>query len=108
VIVRRMAPADVEGVARLEQESPSPWSLAQIAAELAWSGSVALIAENSEGGLCGWCCVRYLGEEAELLKIAVRTESRRMGAGSALLVSLQKELGLHGVREIFLEVRRQN
>ena len=103
-----MAPSDVEPVAEIEQESVSPWSPAQITEELSCSCSVTLVVENEEGIICAWCCARYLGEEAELLKIAVHRNIRRIGLGADLLSSLQQLLTQLGVVEIFLEVRSKN
>jgi len=108
LIVRRMVSADVVPVEEIERESPSPWDLAQIHAELANSVSVCLVAENSEHKICGWCCARYYRDEAELLKIAVRKSIRRQGVGDRLLRSLQQLLTQQSVLEIFLEVRSFN
>ena len=108
VIIRRMAPPDAVSVAEIERESPSPWDLAQVKGEFSCSGSITLVAEDEEGVICAWCCARFFGEEAELLKIAVRTESRRAGVGAVLLTSLQRLLYQIGVKEIFLEVRSRN
>lgn len=103
-----MAPFDVEPIAEMERESPSPWTPAQIAGELVYSGSIALVAVSPEGNLYGWCCARYLGDEAELLKIAVRSEKRRSGTGDLLLETLQVLLAAKGIMNIFLEVRSRN
>ena len=103
-----MVSADVVPVEEIERESPSPWDLAQIHAELANSASISLVAENTESTICGWCCARYYREEAELLKIAVRKSIRRQGVGGWLLRSLKQLLIQQSVSAIFLEVRSLN
>lgn len=108
MLIRRMAVYDVQGVAEIEQKSPSPWTSAQIADELASPGSMALVVEDDKKQLCGWCCARCCGDEAELLKISVRPDMRRRRYGDSLLESLQDQLARLGVLAIYLEVRSRN
>ena len=106
--LRRMAPIDLGAIVEIEQESPSPWTPEQIADELAFAGSVTLVSTDQEENVLGWCCARIAGEEAELLKIAVHPEKRRVGSGDALLVYLENTLKKKGVGMLFLEVRSKN
>lgn len=103
-----MAPADLGPVAEIEQESASPWTPTLIDGELSHPGSISLVMEDEEGQVCGWCCARFFGSEAELLKIAVRPECRRAGLGAALLQHLEDLLNGHMVETIYLEVRSRN
>jgi len=108
VLLRRMTPADVEPVAEIERSSVSPWDSAQIANELRYPASLTLVAEAEDGSVCGWCCGRYAGDEAELLKIAVRPEMKRVGIGDKLLERFEQLVAENGVTQVFLEVRSRN
>lgn len=103
-----MAPLDVGPVAAIEQAYMSAWTLSQIAEELSRPGSVILVGENEQGEIGGWCCARVIGFEAELLKIAVRPETKRAGYGDAILRYLEHLLAELGGTDLFLEVRSQN
>lgn len=108
MLLRPMALADREQVVAIELESPSPWAMAQISDELQYAGSVSLVAEDGAGEIYGWCCARSVADEAELLKIAVRSDLRRRSVAARLLCSLEDILMRSSVRELFLEVRSQN
>lgn len=103
-----MTAADLRAVAEIEQESPSPWTPDLILEELSFPGSMALVREDLEGVILGWCCARIVSGEAELLKIAVHHENRGAGNGDALLFYLETCLKDRGVEALFLEVRAKN
>ncbi|MFV0438425.1 MAG: ribosomal protein S18-alanine N-acetyltransferase [Desulfopila sp.] len=109
VVLGPLALGDVEEIAAIEQSAFSPWSAEQIAAEFWLSGSVALVAREPAGRLCGWCCARYCGDEAELLKIAVSPQWRRRGYAKLLLDTLcGRQLARLAVATVYLEVRSRN
>lgn len=56
-------------------------------------------------GVLQW---RDLGEELEILDLAVATRNRRAGHASFLLENFLREAGPTGARHIFLEVRESN
>ena len=56
-------------------------------------------------GLLQW---RHLGEEAEILDLAVRQNHRRHGLASFLLQKFLDHISRSAVRAIFLEVRESN
>jgi [ribosomal protein S18]-alanine N-acetyltransferase len=56
-------------------------------------------------GLLRW---RHLGEEAEILALAVRRDHRRHGLASFLLQNFLDHISHSTVRAIFLEVRESN
>lgn len=103
-----MAPQDCGAIVAIEQESPSPWTSAQILAELPLPESIVLVATGDDGNVIGWCCSRTCGPEAELLKIAVAASGRRRGVATKLLETLVQILTASGVDSLFLEVRSQN
>jgi ribosomal-protein-alanine N-acetyltransferase len=63
---------------------------------------------ESEGRLTGFFLGRRLAEEAEVLNLAVRQESRRKGIGGSLLQAVVQELCKLGVGRVYLEVRESN
>lgn len=56
-------------------------------------------------GLLQW---RHLGEEAEILALAIRRDYRRRGLASFLLQNFLDHVSHSAVRAIFLEVRESN
>jgi ribosomal-protein-alanine N-acetyltransferase len=104
-----MTPADLDGVHRLEMENLSPWSREEIDLELGRHDRVQYVAvDAASGAVHGWCCCRFLGEQGELLKIAVQVGCRKRGIASALLSQALRYLADRGVRTLFLEVRSGN
>lgn len=104
-----MSPADLDDVLRLEAENPSPWSREDIDKEVGRYDRAQYVAvDEKEGGIVGWCCCRFLDDQAELLKIAVIGSMRKRGVASVLLTHLLKDLADRGVQALFLEVRSRN
>lgn len=108
VFVRRLTREDVEAVVFIEQQSVSSWSKEQVSAELDYDKGVSYCAISGSGTHVGWCTARLIGDEAELLKIAVRNDAKRLGIGSALFNHLRANLHARGVKDLFLEVRAHN
>ena len=106
-MLRKMGGADVDAVALLEHREFSPWPPSLIRAELIQQRGCALVACIDER-LVGWCCARYFSDEAELLKIAVQREYRRLAIGTELLKVLEDRLLEAGIEHIYLEVRSKN
>ena len=72
------------------------------------SGECLSFAHESEGRIIGFIVARRLGEEAEVLNLAVRPETRKKGIGGTLLQAAVEELRHGGVTRIYLEVRESN
>ena len=70
-------------------------------------GALALVCETGIG-VTGFLIARQVADEAEVLNIAVLTESRRKGQASALLTAALGQFRNSGVLRIFLEVRESN
>jgi len=80
--------------------------VAVTAVNLIGSTRVHLLEMNSEVlGVLQW---RDLGEEVEILDVAVPVDRRRRGFGLGLLRGFVVFAGDRGVRQIFLEVRESN
>jgi ribosomal-protein-alanine N-acetyltransferase len=107
-----MTEADVSLVARLEEQTLSPWPVAELFSDGAGTGILARVAEFPEEHhlhrVAGWYLARGMGPEAELYKISVTADLRRRGIGRALLNDLEK--GLHSLccTSLFLEMRRSD
>lgn len=102
-----LAADHLASVALLERQGLSPWSERQIGAELAGVNQVGLVA-TERGAVIGWCCCRFCGAEAEVLKMAVAGPYRRQGIGTLLLAELERRLRGSGVTALLLEVRAAN
>ncbi len=65
---------------------------------------------GSEGdGQNAWFLIaRQIGDEAEIMNLAVRFAHRRKGEGGALMTAACEELALRQVSRVFLEVRESN
>jgi ribosomal-protein-alanine N-acetyltransferase len=79
------------------------WDAAAIAALLATPGTAAL-----RLGREGMAMLRVAAEEAEILTLAVRPESRRQGAGRALLDAAMQAAAAAGALRMLLEVAEDN
>lgn len=111
--IRKMCEADINAVRCLEQQTLSPWSLHSIRDELIQNrGEMFVVEVGAESGdapnIVGWCSIRLIVPEAELLKIAVSRTHRRGGIATALLKHLACYLSQRSVELLFLEVRSQN
>ena len=66
-----------------------------------------LVAE-ARGALLGYLIGRRLGDDGEILNLAVLPSARRRGVATALLEAALEQLRLAGVTAVFLEVRESN
>ena len=118
--LRRMLPADLDGVIALEHElfPDDSWSPETFAAEVVQppDSRLYLIAEAAEAAeaarpvLAGYAGMMFVpgGTQADVLTIAVRPDQWGQGTGSALLGALLGTARDHGCAEVFLEVRADN
>jgi len=79
------------------------WDAAAIATLLATPGTGALLL-----GREGMALLRVAADEAEILTLAVRPESRRRGAGRALLDAAMEAAAAAGAARMLLEVAEDN
>lgn len=84
-----------------------PWDRAALAKLLAMPGAFALLALEEETP-CGFILMRCAADEAEVLTIATRPESRGKGAGRLLLEAAMREAAAAGAARFFLEVAENN
>ncbi len=101
--------ADLDEIAAIEREVPSPWSRDSLEREGQVANGLQLVVEDKDSSkILGWCCARLVGPEAELLKISVIRVRRRSGIASRLIAGLLRGLSARGVATLFLEVRSGN
>jgi len=71
-------------------------------------GEILTFVCEEQGKLLGVLAWRDLGEEAEILDLAVEPQHRRQGLASLLLENFMRWLSRTTVRRIYLEVRASN
>jgi [ribosomal protein S18]-alanine N-acetyltransferase len=84
------------------------WTRSQCAGILPLSGVLLMLAEDSDGTVCGFSLLRTVADEAELLLLAVSAETQRRGVGGALLDHFIEHGRRSGIRRLHLEVRDGN
>ncbi len=93
----------------LEHNFGPGWSAGSVRREIDRPFGLQLVAcGDCTGTVIGWCCGFQVGEEAELLRIAVAQSERLKGVASALLAQFEKECVEGKVSTIFLEVAKAN
>ena len=108
-VIRTLRPEDAEAVAEILRVSPEAvfWPESSVREVLTWEGILG-IASEAKGRVVGFLIGRQVGEEAEVLNVAVAPESRRRGEGGSLLRGAVVRFRKRGVRHVFLEVRESN
>lgn len=103
---------DLEGVFALygiEKEAfgELSWSLEMLKGELQNENTLGLILKVNHRE-AGYLLVRKMGEEGELLRIAVKPSFQKRGFGKDLLRALLHKAPSYGIHRIFLEVSEKN
>ncbi|MCD8149442.1 MAG: ribosomal protein S18-alanine N-acetyltransferase [Clostridiales bacterium] len=115
--IRPMYCEDVPAVAALERAVFSePWSEEGFVSALAQDGSVFLVAVSAGSKqesiasekMIGYCGLYVSVDEGDITNVAVASQHRRGGVGTALIEEVKVVAGQHGVKQIFLEVRESN
>lgn len=112
--IRSMTEADLPKVVEIENESfTAPWSPESFRTLLGRRDTTLLVAEEKEGDAPGGGIVAYavfwsVLEQGELANLAVRSDHRGRGVGSALLDRVLELARLRDIRTVYLEVRASN
>ena len=106
--LRKMEEKDSSKIAQLEQEIFSDaWTKAGV--EGTWRQSHAfIVAAEEEHELIGYCIVYYVLDEAEIARLAVAKNYRRVGAGRSIMDKTEQICREKGVERVLLEVRESN
>ncbi len=105
-------PADLAAVMRVMEDSFDPafgeaWTAPQCAGLLPMSGVWLSLAREQEA-VVGFALARVVGDEAELLLLAVDRSSQRKGVGQMLLDRFATVAASKGAEQLHLEVREGN
>jgi ribosomal-protein-alanine N-acetyltransferase len=111
MLFSQLAVADLDEVLDIERRSfPEPWSRGMFLHELKlpFSKSIVARADDPPHDLLGYICWWLVGDEIQILNVAVRPERRRNGIGRALVELVFAEAEAQHVSTITLEVRRES
>ncbi|MCD8196987.1 MAG: ribosomal protein S18-alanine N-acetyltransferase [Lachnospiraceae bacterium] len=107
-MIRPMTEADVSEVAELEQNTfTTPWSEQSLRESLGKVDYLFLVCEE-QGTIVGYGGLLRVGDEADLLDIAVAEGDRGRGIGTAIVAELLRRGRALGIRAFTLEVRVSN
>ena len=91
---------------------PVPWSRQSFLAELSDPNALSIVttlcAPLEKNSIRAYSCNRIIGDELNILRMAVAPESRRLGLASRLLDVVLSLSGQKGAAEAYLEVRPSN
>jgi [ribosomal protein S18]-alanine N-acetyltransferase len=105
---RRLEPADAPALARLEADCfPDPWSEAVLAAAFA-RPAFAAWGIDAASGLVAYVTLHLVGDELEILNIAVDRDWRGRGLGGRLLGHVLQQADKMGMNRGYLEVSAGN
>ena len=109
-LLRTATESDLNQIVAIERGSfADPWSedaFRRLLAGLPAIFQVLVLPE--ENRLIGYVIAFAIGDDAELLNVAVEAGSRGKGFAGQMLDAVLIELGARGVRAAFLEVRESN
>ena len=108
--LNKASDSDCIKIANLESQVFSdPWSESSVL-DNAHSDNYLIMCAKEDEDLLGYVIYMLLGEEAELLRIAVKEEARNRGIASQLLDIMVGQIADEAkeVKSLFLEVRENN
>lgn len=107
--VRIFRAADANAVMAIVAESPEAavWSVESYVKLSEEIGTLALVSET-DGEISGFLVARMVGDQAEILNLAVGAKHRRKGEGTALLAAALEKFASRGETIVYLEVRESN
>lgn len=102
-------PRDAEAVAKLHARSfYRGWPRQDIEAYLLDTDTPTLVACDAKRRVAGFAMLRLLGDDVELMTIAVDPKYRGKGVGAALLKACFEDLMMTASRRMILEVAADN
>lgn len=109
-LLRPAAESDLNQVVQIERACfADPWTEESFRRLLAGDSAIfRVIGYPPDSTVAGYVIAFAIGEDAELLNIAVEPSFRGRGLAGQMLDALLIELGSRGVRTAFLEVRESN
>ena len=109
-LLRPAAEADLNQVLQIERASfADPWTEESFRRLLGGHPAIFQVIEcPPDFRVAGYVIAFAVGEDAELLNVAVESKFRGKGLAGQMLDAVLMELGGRGVRTAFLEVRESN
>jgi tRNA threonylcarbamoyladenosine biosynthesis protein TsaB len=100
---------DAPDLLAILQQSPEAarWTEKQFTEELVGGRSDFFVMQQGEE-IIGFVSGRPMGEEGEILNLAMKPKSRKRGIGKTLVQQLLQVFAQKGVLKVFLEVRKSN
>jgi len=108
LIVRRYQLGDGEAVSQICRQSPQAAQWSKESYDQAYSSGQIVLTVEPNGQVCGFLVARIIGDEAEILNMAVDKPHRRHGIGSTLLNAAISAAQAKNAKTIYLEVRESN
>lgn len=110
VLLRPAVECDLSEISRIERASfADPWSEESFRRLIGVKPAIFLVAENEpDGAVAGYVAGFSVGEDGEILNVAVAPDHRGHGLAGQMLDAVLIELASRGVRSAFLEVRESN
>jgi len=115
-VIEDAAEADMPRILEIEREAISPpWTHGALLGEIYREDSFFAVASGAGAGdgsvpraVIGFVVLRRMGDEGELLQVAVDKSARRGGAADALMAAALRFAEGHAMGSVFLEVRKGN
>lgn len=108
MIVEPALPSDLSAVIELESSFEHPWSEESWRAELVGDGRFVLVARRDAGDIVGVACFQLVDDVADLHRIVVAPDQRRLGLARVMLVSGLRWAISQGASRMLLEVEHTN
>ena len=107
-MIRAAGPEDLAELGALEEQlfGADAWDEPQLRVELTGPGRLVLV--NDDGGLTAYAVTMVVGDSADLLRVGVRPDRQRGGAGTAMVATAMLEAGRAGARRMLLDVGADN
>ena len=100
---------DADTIAKLHAQGfYRGWPREDFAAYITGEGTPVYVACDPKRRIAGFAMIRHLGEEAELITIAVDKKWRSKGVGLSLMRAVFDDLLMSPARKLFLEVATDN
>ena len=109
--IRKAIEDDLSQIFEIEKEATSPpWAYEAFLGELRRKDSffIVVVDDTAEGCVIGYAIIRQVGDDKELLKIAVKKSVRGNGIGDMLMSTVLDHAEENTHKAIFLEVRVGN
>ena len=109
-LLRPAVESDLTGISMIERASfADPWTEESFRRLIGVKPAIFLVAEcDPAATVAGYVAAFSVGEDGEILNVAVASEFRGRGLAGQMLDAVLIELAARGVRTAFLEVRESN